>query len=102
MNLKDIQDNRSWKELGIADKIKLSLAVGLVVASVVLGITAFLILYEIPNSVIGIDGLWLAAACSILGISMYFHNSLISFETKVNERLNKIDKKIDEDDKTVE
>ena len=86
-----IYDNRKWKELGISDKVKLSLAGVLVFASIILGFLSFLLLLEIPTSVIGLDGLWLSTALAILGITSYFHNEMSHFQAEVKTRLKKLD-----------
>ena len=83
-------DTRSWKDLGFGDKLKYSIAGTLVFASILLGFVSFIILFEIPGSVIGLSGLWLSTALAVLGISSYFHNELVSFQNKVTERLDKI------------
>lgn len=83
-------DTRSWKDLGFGDKLKFTIAGVLVLASIVLGFVSFIILFEIPGSVIGLSGLWLSTALAVLGISSYFHNELVSFQNKVTERLNKL------------
>jgi len=91
-------DNRKWKELGIGDKIKFSIAASLVVASVVLGFVSFIILLEVPTSVIGLDGLWLSTALAVLGISAHFKNEMVKFQSNVNDRLNRINKNDYEDE----
>lgn len=88
----DIYENKKWNELGAATKVKLSIAAALVIASIILGFVSFLILLEIPTSVIGLDGLWLSTALGVLGISSYFHNEMVQFQSEVKTRLKKIDK----------
>ena len=90
-------DSRGWKDLGISEKLKLSVAGALIVASIILGFASFIILYEIPTSVIGLDGLWLSTALAVLGITSYFHNEMVQFQGKVNERLLRMDKNRDEE-----
>lgn len=84
----------SWTTLDITNKIKLSLASILIIASIVLGFVSFFVLNTIPNSVLAMDGEWLATACAILGISMYFHNSLVNYQTKLNKEIKDIDERI--------
>ena len=84
----------SWKELDITNKIKLSLASILIISSIIIGFVSFFMLNTIPNSVLAIDGEWLATACAILGISMYFHNSLVNYQTKLNKELKDIDDRL--------
>ena len=40
------------------------------------------------------DGEWLATACAILGISLYFHNSLVNYQTKLNKEIKDIDERL--------
>lgn len=84
-------DNRKWKDLGVTDKTKISLSVILIIASIVLGFVSFVMLLEIPTSVIWLDGLWLSTGLAVLGISSYFHTQLVQFQTEVKARLRKID-----------
>lgn len=87
-------ENNNWSSLDITNKIKLSLAAILIIASIILGFVSFFVLNRIPNSVLAMDGEWLATACAILGISMYFHNSLINYQTKLNKEIKDIDDKL--------
>lgn len=88
----DIYENKKWNELGATTKVKLSIAAALVIASIILGFVSFLILLEIPTSVIGLDGLWLSTALGVLGISSYFHNEMVQFQSEVKTRLKNLDK----------
>lgn len=81
----------NWSSLDITNKIKLFLATILIMASIILGFVSFFVLNTIPNSVLAMDGEWLATACAILGISMYFHNSLVNYQTKLNREIKDID-----------
>lgn len=84
-------DIRKWKDLGFADKMKFSIASVLVFSSIVIGFASFIWLAMIPTSVIALSGLWLSTALAILGISSYFHNELVQFQGKINDRLKRID-----------
>ena len=83
-------DVRKWKDLGFGDKMKYSIASVLVLSSIVIGFASFIWLAMIPTSVIALSGLWLSTALAILGISSYFHNELVQFQGKINDRLSKI------------
>ena len=85
-------EKTKWKELPVSDKIKLSLATGLVTSSVVLGFVSFILLLEIPTSVLGLDGLWLSTSCAVLGISAHFNNEMTKFQANVRNRLDKLDR----------
>lgn len=84
-------DTRKWKDLGFADKMKYSIASVLVFSSIVIGFLSFIWLAMIPTSVIALSGLWLSTALAILGISSYFHNELVQFEGKINDKLKRFD-----------
>ena len=84
-------DNRKWKELGFGEKIKFTIAGSLVTASILLGFISFIILLEIPTSVIGLSGLWLSTALALLGIASYFDNEMIKFQNNVKEKLKRLD-----------
>lgn len=86
-----IYDSRSWKDLGFSEKFKISIAGGLVLASIALGVVSFILLLEIPTSVIGLDGLWLSTALAVMGIAGHFHNELVHFQSEVKSRISKID-----------
>ena len=88
-----LNDSRSWKELGFGDKIRYSLATLLIVSSIVLAFVSFIILLEIPSSVIGTIGLFGSEALGILGIASYFSNEIIKFKSKVDAKLNELDNK---------
>ena len=84
-------DVRKWKDLGFGDKMKYSIASVLVLSSIVIGFLSFIWLAMIPTSVIALSGLWLSTALAILGISSYFHNELVQFQGKINDRLKRIE-----------
>lgn len=84
-------DVRKWKDLGFADKMKYSIASVLVFSSIVIGFVSFIWLAMIPTSVIALSGLWLSTALAILGISSYFHNELVQFQGKINDKLKRLD-----------
>lgn len=84
-------DIRKWRDLGFADKMKYSIASILVFSSIVIGFASFIWLAMIPTSVIALSGLWLSTALAILGISSYFHNELVQFQGKINDRLKRMD-----------
>ena len=81
----------NWKDISIKEKLQYSLATLFGVASIVIGFVAFIILMEIPASVIGISALWASVCCGILGITLHFRNQMMDFDTEVKNRLNDID-----------
>lgn len=85
-------DARGWNKLGFGEKLRYSLATLLIVASIILAFISFIMLSVVHTSVIGTAGLFGSEALGILGISTYFSNEIIKFRTKVEEKLNELDK----------
>ena len=90
-------DNRKWDELGASIKTKLIISCSLVASSIILGFISFVMLLEIPTSVIYLDGLWLSTATGVLGISSYFHTKMVQFQTEVKTRFKELDTKTSEE-----
>lgn len=90
--MKESIQDKKWNDLGITEKVKISIAGALVTASILIGFISFIILYEIPTSVLGLDGLWLSTALAVLGIASYFDNEMTKFHARVQDRLNRLDK----------
>lgn len=82
----------SWREISISEKVKLSMSVLLIIASIVLGFVSFIVLCEIPSSVIGLNGVWLSTALGLLGITAYVDTTMAKVKTDVQETLDKIKK----------
>lgn len=84
-------ENNNWSNLNIKEKFQYSLAVMFGVSSVIIGFVAFIILLEIPASVIGISALWASICCGIIGIGLHFKSQMMEFDTEVKQRLKDID-----------
>lgn len=80
-----------WKDLGASEKTKLSLSIFLIIASVILGFISFIILNEIPGSVIGINGVWCSTALALLGITAYVNTELVKMRTKIDNKIEELD-----------
>lgn len=90
--MNNLYDTRKWKELGATEKIKITVAAALVISAIILGFISFILLMEIPTSVIGLDGLWLSTALAVMGIASHFHNEMVKFENTVKTRLDSLDR----------
>ena len=80
-----------WGDLGASEKTKLSLSIFLITSSVILGFLSFLILNEIPGSVIGINGVWMSTALALLGITAYVNTQVVKMKTELAQKINEID-----------
>ena len=94
----EVTEQKRWKELGFGEKLKYSLAIFYAICSVLIGIISFIILYEIPGSVLAISGIWMSGCLAILGITQYFKTQLVEFQTEVKERFKRIDARINKID----
>lgn len=80
-----------WRDLGASEKTKLALSIFLIIASVILGFISFIILNEIPGSVIGINGVWCSTALALLGITAYVNTEIVKMRTKVDDKIEELD-----------
>lgn len=80
-----------WVDLGASEKTKLSLSIFLIASSVILGFLSFLILNEIPGSVIGVNGVWCSTALALLGITAYINTQVVKMKTELTEKMNELD-----------
>lgn len=81
-----------WSEIGVSEKVKLSMSVLLIIASIVLGFVSFIVLWEIPTSVIGLNGVWLSTALGLLGIGAWVDTTMAKVKTEVQETLDNMKK----------
>lgn len=85
-------NNEKWRDLGFSEKTKIGLSIFLIIASVILGYISFIILFEIPESVIGISVAWLSTSLALLGITAYVNTSVLKMQSKINDKIEEIDK----------
>lgn len=77
------------------DKFQYGMAGFLIVSAVVLAFVSFFITLTIGAGVITWGGLCMATALTLIGGGMYFHNQLVTFETKANQRMEEISLQMD-------
>lgn len=90
-------------EQGLSQKWKDSLNYGmagfLILAAVVLAFVSFIATLTVGSGVIAWGALSMGTALTLIGGGMYFHNQLVTFETKTNMRMeqmtNQVDKEIE-------
>lgn len=80
-----------WRDLGASEKTKLALSIFLIISSVIIGFISFIILNEIPGSVIGINGVWCSTALALLGITAYVNTEIVKMRTKVDDKIEELD-----------
>jgi hypothetical protein len=84
-------ESNKWRDLGAGEKTKLGLSIFLIICSVVLGFISFIILNEVPGSVIGINGVWCSTALALLGITAYVNSEIVKMRTKVDGKIDELD-----------
>lgn len=84
-------EKEHWKDLGASEKTKLGLSIFLIIASVVIGFISFVILNEIPGSVIGVNGVWCSTALALLGITAYVNTEIVKMRTQVRDKIDELD-----------
>jgi len=94
-------ERQKWVDISVKERIQYFLAVLFGVSSVAIGFISFIILLDVPTSIIGISGLWASVSLACIGISMYFHNQMIDFQTKVDKKLQRL-KYTEENEKLME
>ena len=96
-------------EKGISQKWKDGLNYGmagfLIITAVSLAFVSFIVTLTVGAGVIAWGGLSMGTALTLIGGGMYFHNQLVTFETKTNQRLQEmttlVDKEIERLDRAV-
>ena len=91
--------NTSRIEQGMSQKSKdifsYSAAGFLIVTAVALAFISFLMTLAVGTGVITWGALSMATALTFIGGGMYFHNQLVTFETKANQRMEEINAQVD-------
>ena len=86
-------------ESGISQKWKDGLNYGmagfLIVTAVTLAFVSFIITLTVGSGVIAWGALSMGTALTLIGGGMYFHNQLITFETKANRKIEEMSAQVD-------
>ena len=82
--------SQKWK-----DGFQYGAAGFLIVTAVVLAFVSFIITLTVGTGVIAWGGLSMGTALTLIGGGMYFHNQLVTFETKANKKMEEVTTKVD-------
>lgn len=69
------------------DKFQYGMAGFLILTAVILAFVSFIITLTIGTGVIAWGGLCMGTALTLIGGGMYFHNQLVTFETKASRKM---------------
>ena len=91
----------SQVEQGLSQKWKDSLNYGmagfLIVTAVILAFVSFIITLTVGTGVLAWGGLCMGTALTLIGGGMYFHNQLVTFETKANKKMEEMTLQVDKE-----
>lgn len=87
-----------WRDIGIREKMQIVNGTVLIASAIILYFVAFIITLSIGFEIVSAGATLLATGLAFFGISSFVKNSMIQIETKVEERLKKIERKHNEDD----
>ena len=84
-------EKETWKSIGIRDKWQIINGTVLIFSAIILYFVCFLLTLTIGMGVISAGGTMLATGLAFFGITSYIKNQMTNFETKINERMNKVE-----------
>jgi len=90
--LKDSKmEQETWKNISIREKMQIVNGTVLVFAAILLYFLAFVITLSIGFEIISAGATLLGTGLAFFGITSFVKNQMVNFETKVNEKLKRIE-----------
>ena len=83
-------ENRKWKETSSKEQWQIINGTVLVFSAIILYFLSFCLTLAIGFDIISAGGTLLASGLAFFGLSSFFKNQMIEFQTKIDERLKKI------------
>ena len=92
MSVQQIENgiSQKWK-----DGLNYGMAGFLIVTAVTLAFVSFIITLTVGSGVIAWGALSMGTALTLIGGGMYFHNQLVTFETKANRKIEEMSAQVD-------
>lgn len=84
-------ENESWKKISVREKWQIINGTVLVFAAIALYFLAFAITLTIGFDVISAGASLLATGLAFFGITSYIKNQMVDFETKVNQKIKRLE-----------
>lgn len=91
--------NHTWKEIGIREKMQLFNGTVLVLSAIILYFVAFIITLSIGFEIVSAGTTLLATGLAFFGITSFVKNQMVDFETRMNDKLKKMEQVEREDRK---
>ena len=89
--------SQKWKDIW-----NYGMAGFLILTAVILAFISFIITLTVGTGVIAWGGLCMGTALTLIGGGMYFHNQLVTFETKANRKIEEMTQRVDQEIKRVD
>ena len=89
--------SQKWK-----DGLNYGMAGFLILTAVILAFVSFIITLTVGTGVIAWGGLSMGTALTLIGGGMYFHNQLVTFETKANRKIEEMSAQVDKECKKID
>ena len=84
-------EQETWKNISIREKMQIVNGTVLVFAAILLYFLAFVITLSIGFEIISAGATLLGTGLAFFGITSFVKNQMVNFETKVNEKLKRIE-----------
>lgn len=84
-------ENESWKKISVREKWQIINGTILVFAAIALYFLAFALTLTIGFDVISAGASLLATGLAFFGITSYIKNQMVDFETKVNQKIKRLE-----------
>ena len=84
--------SQKWK-----DRFQYGAAGFLILTAVALAFVSFIITLTVGTGVIAWGGLSMGTALTLIGGGMYFHNQLVTFETKTNQKMKQMSAQVEKE-----
>lgn len=80
-----------WKDISVKDKWQIINGTSLVLSAIILYFLSFALTLAIGFDVISAASTMLATGLAFFGITSYIKNQMVDFETKVNNKIKKLE-----------
>lgn len=84
-------EQETWKNISIREKMQIVNGTALVFAAIILYFLAFVITLSVGFEIISAGATLLGTGLAFFGITSFVKNQMVNFETKVNEKIKRIE-----------
>ena len=84
--------NDSWRDISVREKMQIVNGTALIFSAIALYFLAFIVTLSIGFEIISAGATLLGTGLAFFGITSYFKNQMVDFETRVEKRINRLAK----------